>query len=150
MRHDTVDQFGKLTLRHASRLRHLGAGRAHADTKVHILVTATTVTVIAQPDHKVIATHHIDPNRSYWRNQNKSPGRWPGQAVTDDTTHVTHDATHHNGAPEGIRTPNLLIRSQMLYPLSYGRMSSVAWPTCQPRRRREDLNLRSPLRGTTH
>ena len=26
------------------------------------------------------------------------------------------------GAPEGIRTPNLLIRSQMLYPLSYGRV----------------------------
>lgn len=24
-------------------------------------------------------------------------------------------------APGGIRTPNLLIRSQMLYPLSYGR-----------------------------
>jgi hypothetical protein len=29
------------------------------------------------------------------------------------------------GAPEGIRTPNLLIRSQMLYPLSYGRLCSV-------------------------
>jgi hypothetical protein len=28
-------------------------------------------------------------------------------------------------APEEIRTPNLLIRSQMLYPLSYGRMYSV-------------------------
>ena len=28
-----------------------------------------------------------------------------------------------DGAPEGIRTPNLLIRSQMLYPLSYGRMA---------------------------
>ena len=26
------------------------------------------------------------------------------------------------GAPVGIRTPNLLIRSQMLYPLSYGRL----------------------------
>jgi hypothetical protein len=25
------------------------------------------------------------------------------------------------GAPGGTRTPNLLIRSQMLYPLSYGR-----------------------------
>ena len=25
-------------------------------------------------------------------------------------------------APEGTRTPNLLIRSQMLYPLSYGRL----------------------------
>jgi hypothetical protein len=29
-----------------------------------------------------------------------------------------------DSAPEGIRTPNLLIRSQMLYPLSYGRMFS--------------------------
>jgi hypothetical protein len=48
-------------------------------------------------------------------------------------------------APEGIRTPNLLIRSQMLYPLSYGRMSSIMRElTSQPRRRREDLNLRSP------
>jgi hypothetical protein len=28
------------------------------------------------------------------------------------------------GAPEEIRTPNLLIRSQMLYPLSYGRLFS--------------------------
>jgi hypothetical protein len=27
------------------------------------------------------------------------------------------------GAPAGIRTPNLLIRSQMLYPLSYGRQT---------------------------
>ena len=27
-----------------------------------------------------------------------------------------------HGAPEEIRTPNLLIRSQMLYPLSYGRL----------------------------
>ncbi len=29
------------------------------------------------------------------------------------------------GALGGIRTPNLLIRSQMLYPLSYERQSSV-------------------------
>ena len=29
-------------------------------------------------------------------------------------------------APEGIRTPNLLIRSQMLYPLSYGRTARLA------------------------
>src|SRR5687767_7642520 len=28
-----------------------------------------------------------------------------------------------SGAPEGTRTPNLLIRSQMLYPLSYGRVA---------------------------
>jgi hypothetical protein len=37
-------------------------------------------------------------------------------------------------APEGIRTPNLLIRSQVLYPLSYGRMFSCVGseePTCR-------------------
>ncbi len=55
-----------------------------------------------------------------------------------------------NGYVELKGTPNLLIRSQMLYPLSYGRMYLVVWPTSQPRRRREDLNLRSPLRATTH
>jgi hypothetical protein len=38
-------------------------------------------------------------------------------------------------APEGIRTPNLLIRSQMLYPLSYGRRCAVVRA-----RRLRDLN----------
>ena len=66
-------------------------------------------------------------------------------------------------APEEIRTPNLLIRSQMLYPLSYGRLCSIVSYFVATRcarlrracdrhrwRRREDLNLRSPVRGTTH
>ncbi len=34
---------------------------------------------------------------------------------------VADVATQDNGAPGGIRTPDPLIRSQMLYPLSYGR-----------------------------
>ena len=33
-------------------------------------------------------------------------------------------------APEGIRTPNLLIRSQMLYPLSYRRLARGAPQDC--------------------
>ncbi len=78
IRHDTVDQFGKLTLRHASRLRHLGIGRAHAGTPVLILVTTTTVTVISKTRHHVLSSHHIDADKNYWRNQNKNPGRWPG------------------------------------------------------------------------
>ena len=48
-------------------------------------------------------------------------------------------------APEGIRTPNLLIRSQMLYPLSYGRpphecgLITIAGPS-----RRGELGSRHP------
>ena len=78
IRHDTIDQFGKLTLRHGSRLHHLGIGRAHAGTPVLILVTTTTVTVISKAGHHVLSSHHIDADNNYWRNQNKNPGRWPG------------------------------------------------------------------------
>ena len=78
IRHDTVDQFGKLTLRHGSHLHHLGVGRPHAGTPVLILVTTTTATVISKNQHHVLSSHHIDPDRNYWRNQNKNPGRWPG------------------------------------------------------------------------
>ncbi|HZA10050.1 IS481 family transposase [Mycobacterium sp.] len=88
IRHDTVDQCGKLTLRHASRLHHLGIGIAHAGTKVLILVTATTVTVITQQTNQLIASHHVNPDHNYWRNQQKRPGRWPGRSVTDDATHM--------------------------------------------------------------
>ena len=34
------------------------------------------------------------------------------------------------GAPGGIRTPDLLIRSQLLYPLSYGRVAPSLGPAC--------------------
>ena len=78
IRHDTVDQFGKLTLRHASQLRHLGIGRAHTGTPVLILVTTTTVTVISKTGHHVLSTHHIEPDKNYWPNQNKNPGPRPG------------------------------------------------------------------------
>jgi hypothetical protein len=37
-------------------------------------------------------------------------------------------ACENVGAPEGTRTPNLLIRSQMLYPLSYGRPAAAVPP----------------------
>ena len=45
----------------------------------------------------------------------------------------------------GIRTPNLLIRSQMLYPLSYERWSGTAYlitPRRGPERQRIDLGPR--------
>lgn len=42
------------------------------------------------------------------------------------------------GAPEGIRTPNLLIRSQMLYPLSYGCLPEVLYRLRGPDRESVD------------
>jgi transposase InsO family protein len=88
IRHDTVDQFGKLTLRHGSQLHHLGIGRRHAGTPVLILVATSTVTVISKYSYDPIASHHINPDRNYWPNQQKTPAKRPGFPVTDDSTHV--------------------------------------------------------------
>lgn len=88
IRHDTVDQFGKLTLRHGSRLHHLGIGRAHAHTPALILVTDNTVTVLSKTGYQVLSTHTIDPNKNYWRNQTEKPRPMAGESVTHDATHL--------------------------------------------------------------
>jgi hypothetical protein len=33
--------------------------------------------VIELETGEVISTHLIQPDRAYWRNQNREPGRWP-------------------------------------------------------------------------
>jgi transposase InsO family protein len=46
VRHDRIDTNGKLTLRHNSRLHHIGLGRRHAGTTVLILVHDLHVRII--------------------------------------------------------------------------------------------------------
>jgi hypothetical protein len=77
VRNDHVDRLGKISLRRAGRMHHLGVGAAHAGSAVTILIDANTVTVIHQSTGEVLSEHAIDPNRSYWRNQHQQPGRWP-------------------------------------------------------------------------
>ena len=67
-----------MSLRRAGRMHHLGVGAAHARKRVLALADNTTITVIDLETGEVLSTHHIDPTKSYWRNQQKSPGRWPG------------------------------------------------------------------------
>jgi hypothetical protein len=69
-----------------------------------------------------------------------SSAKWTGNALSPDRD--DGQGLCRESAPEGIRTPNLLIRSQMLYPLSYGRISSVVAQPCwaTPARRLRDLN----------
>ena len=40
--------------------------------------------------------------------------------LNDKSGGFSRESRHFSGAPGGTRTPNLLIRSQALYPLSYG------------------------------
>jgi hypothetical protein len=59
-------------------VHHLGIGAAHAGTPALLLVHPDTVEVIDAATGEHLSGHTIDPTRSYWRNTQKSPGRWPG------------------------------------------------------------------------
>jgi len=37
----------------------------------------TTVTVVALDTGEVLSSHLIEPDKSYWRNRQRDPGRWP-------------------------------------------------------------------------
>jgi transposase InsO family protein len=64
VRHDTVDGYGKLTLRHNSRLHHIGIGRRHARKTVLILVKDHHVR-ITTTDGEVLRDFELDPARDY-------------------------------------------------------------------------------------
>lgn len=78
IRYDHVDQHGKISLRRAGRMHHLGIGAHHRGTRILAMIDDNTVTVIALHTGEVLSTHTIEPDRPYWRNQQREPGRWPG------------------------------------------------------------------------
>ena len=79
LRYDRTDDHGKISFRRAGRMHHLGVGAANAHRRVLAIADQTSVTVIDLSTGQILSTHTIDPNRSYWRNQQKRPGRWPGR-----------------------------------------------------------------------
>lgn len=64
VRHDTVDTNGKLTLRHASRLHHIGIGRRHAGTPILMLVHDLHIRIITSSG-QLLRDFELDPTRDY-------------------------------------------------------------------------------------
>ena len=60
---DRLDRAGKVTLRYAGRLRHIGVGRAHAGATVLLLVAARDVRV-ATDTGQLLGRTVIDPART--------------------------------------------------------------------------------------
>ena len=72
----------EVSIRRAGRMHHLGIGAAHRGKEILAITDTTSVTVIELRTGEILSTHDIDPARAYWRNKQKSPGRWPGLPVT--------------------------------------------------------------------
>jgi transposase InsO family protein len=77
VRRDTIDRYGKLTLRRAGILHHLGIGREHAGQPALILTDGNQATVTNQNTGEILGTYDIEPDKNYWHNKHKQPGRWP-------------------------------------------------------------------------
>ena len=65
VRTDRIDQFGKLTLRHAGRLHHIGVGRTHARTRVLVLVQDLDIRIINAATGELLRQLTLDPTRDY-------------------------------------------------------------------------------------
>lgn len=78
LRYDRVDTNGRVSFRRAGRMHHLAIGATHRGKRILALADDTTVTVVHLDTGEVLSEHHIDPDRGYWRNTQKEPGRWPG------------------------------------------------------------------------
>jgi len=82
LRYDVAVGKGAITLRRAGRLHHLNIGAAHARQRVLTIIDEHEVTVVALDTGEVLSSHLIEPERRYWRNQRRDPGRWPGSRAT--------------------------------------------------------------------
>ena len=65
VRHDRVDQGGTVTLRHNSRLHHIGLGRLLAGTRITMLVDDLHVRAIDRDTGELLRELTLDPTRDF-------------------------------------------------------------------------------------
>jgi transposase InsO family protein len=77
VRADRIDADGKVTLRHAGQLHHIGIGRTHARTRVLLLVHDLDIRVINAATGELLRQLTLDPQRNY-QPTGRPPGPPPG------------------------------------------------------------------------
>jgi transposase InsO family protein len=65
VRRDVVDSNGKITLRHAGRLHHIGVGRTHARTPILMLINGCDIHIIHATTGQIIRELILNPNVDY-------------------------------------------------------------------------------------
>jgi transposase InsO family protein len=65
VRHDVVDKSGRITLRIAGRLHHIGLGLLYRGTRVLVLVHDLEVRVVDQRTGELIRALTVDPTKDY-------------------------------------------------------------------------------------
>ena len=76
VRKDRVDRDGKLTLRHNSRLHHIGIGHDRAGTHVLMLIRDLDIRIITEDTGELIRELELDPSRDYQPTGRDRYARW--------------------------------------------------------------------------
>ena len=75
VRTDRIDATGLVTLRHNGKLHHIGIGRAHAGTRVLLLVQDLDIRVINAATGELLRELTLNPDRDY--QPTGQPAGWP-------------------------------------------------------------------------
>ena len=81
VRTDRIDNTGLVTLRHNGKLHHIGIGRAHAGTRVLLLVQDLDIRVINAATGELLRELFLNPDRDY-QPTGRPPG-WPKKNTAD-------------------------------------------------------------------
>jgi transposase InsO family protein len=83
VRTDRIDNTGLVTLRHNGKLHHIGIGRAHAGTRVLLLVQDLDIRVINTATGELIRELILNPEKDY-QPTGRPPG-WPKKNTANHT-----------------------------------------------------------------
>jgi transposase InsO family protein len=84
VRHDHVDQAGRVTLRHNGRLHHIGISRTHAGTPIVMLIADLDIRIIHTTTGELLRTLTLNPNTDY-QPTGQPPGPKPRKQQTPRT-----------------------------------------------------------------
>ena len=81
LRYDTTDKKDAISLRRPDGCATCGSADPRR-RRVLAIGDEQEVTVVALDTGELLSTHRIEPERGYWRNTQRDPGRWPGSGKT--------------------------------------------------------------------
>ena len=86
VRVDRIDATGKVSLRYAGRLRHIGLGRAYAGKHILMLIHEQDIVITETATGEILRELTLDPSLDYQPRQKKTP-RSEDRGVTYVATH---------------------------------------------------------------
>ena len=97
VRHDKIDRWGAVSLRHNSRLHHLGLGTNLAGTPVTLLIDDLHIRVVHHHTGELIRELILDPTRDY-QPRGLPPG--PPKKTTENPHRRRRPRPHHRRHPD--------------------------------------------------